>query len=138
LPFESIAFEKNIKLTFAIAEGISAYGNEVQLGQVATILIDNAISHTAAEGAIKVELKRSRGTAILQVANTGEAIPADKREKIFERFYRLDKARSRESNHYGLGLSIAKAIITEHKGKISVDCANGWTTFTVTLPVRNQ
>jgi signal transduction histidine kinase len=83
-------------------------------------------------------LKHSRGNALLRVSNTGEEIPIDKRDKIFERFYRLDEARSREFNRYGLGLSIAKTIVTAHKGKITVDCENGWTTFTVTLAAHIQ
>lgn len=136
LPFESLAFEKNIDLMMDISEGIQVLGNEEQAGQVVSVLIDNAISHTPAGGKVKTELKRSRGSVLLRVSNTGEEIPMDKRDKIFERFYRLDETRSRGFNRYGLGLSIAKAIVTAHKGKITVDCENGWTTFTITLAVR--
>ncbi|MDN5352284.1 MAG: hypothetical protein PWQ12_1204 [Clostridiales bacterium] len=138
LPFESLAFEQSVELKMAISEGIKIWGNEEQIGQVLSILIDNALNHTTEKGTVQVMLKRSRNNAVLQISNTGEPIPPEKREVIFERFYRLDEARSRTYNRYGLGLSIAKAIVTEHRGKISVDCANGWTTFSVTLPIRSQ
>ncbi|MEA4815972.1 MAG: HAMP domain-containing sensor histidine kinase [Lachnospiraceae bacterium] len=138
LPFESLAFEGKIELIYDISEGIKILGNDEQIGQVVSILIDNAINHTFAGGKIKVSLKRNRGNIMLNISNTGEEIPIDKRDKIFERFYRLDESRNREANRYGLGLSIAKAIVTEHKGKISVDCADGWTTFTVTLATHIQ
>ncbi|MPM65549.1 Alkaline phosphatase synthesis sensor protein PhoR [bioreactor metagenome] len=138
LPFESVAFERNVTLETNISEGIKVYGNAEQLGQVVSILIDNAIEHTDTGGTTKLELKQKNGAAVMRVSNSGKEIPAEHREKIFERFYRLDEARSGDSNHYGLGLSITKAIITEHKGKISVDCAGGLTTFTVSFTAASQ
>ena len=68
---------------------------------------------------------------ILSVRNRGQSISKEDREKIFERFYRVDKSRNRNENRYGLGLAIAKNISEIHRGKISVNCANGYTTFMV-------
>ena len=67
--------------------------------------------------------------------NPGEEIPAQQKEQIFERFYRLDSARNGDENHYGLGLSIAKAIVRAHCGRIEVHCNNGFVEFRVQLPL---
>ncbi|MCM1498527.1 MAG: HAMP domain-containing histidine kinase [Clostridium sp.] len=133
LPLESIAFEKGITITENITPNISFFGVKQQLQQVVTILVDNAFSHTAKKGNIDISLFQTQHHIRLTVSNTGEVIPEDEREKLFERFYRTDKARNRANGHYGLGLSIAKTIITNHKGKIHVECADGVTSFIVTL-----
>lgn len=67
----------------------------------------------------------------LTVTNRGEEIPKGEEEKIFERFYRIDKSRNRSEGRYGLGLAIAKSIVEQHKGQISASSANGQTTFCV-------
>ena len=82
-----------------------------------------------------LSLVRERGFAQLSVINRGEEIPAEQREKIFERFYRADTARNSEDEHYGLGLAIAKAIVTSHNGHIEVLCYNGLVEFRVQVPV---
>ena len=77
---------------------------------------------------------KEKGSTVLQVSNEGEEIPKEEREKIFERFYRVDKSRNRKEKRYGLGLAIAKSIVVEgYNGKIGVDCKDGVTTFRVTL-----
>lgn len=133
LPFESIAFEKGITLQEDILPELSFYGVKEQLQQVATILIDNALSHTPKGGTIDVTLQKTQHHIVFTVSNTGEPIPDDEKEKLFERFYRVDKARNRTSGHYGLGLSIAKTILNNHKGHIRVECNDGITSFIVTL-----
>lgn len=77
---------------------------------------------------------------IVTVQNEGEPIPTEEREKIFDRFYRVDKARSRGERHYGLGLAIVKATAEKYNGSVSVDCADGMTTFTVIVrdPVKKR
>jgi signal transduction histidine kinase len=133
LPFESVAFEKKITMNYQIEPDISFVGVKEQLQQVLTILIDNALNHTEENGNIDITLQKTAHHVRFVVSNTGEPIPEESREKLFERFYRVDKARKRSEGHYGLGLSIAKTIIETHKGKIHVECAEGITSFIVTL-----
>ena len=68
---------------------------------------------------------------VLEVKNQGKAIPDEMKEKIFERFYRVDESRNRNDDRYGLGLAIAKSIVINHEGKITVNSTNGYTTFKV-------
>ncbi|MDO5558659.1 MAG: HAMP domain-containing sensor histidine kinase [Oscillospiraceae bacterium] len=131
--FESIAFEHHLNLCTDITPDIYFDGCKDQIQQLFSILIDNAVDHSSRGTQVKVCLKKMKKKIILSVSNTGEPIPEDEQDKIFERFYRLDKSRNRDENHYGLGLAIAKAIVLQHKGQISVDCDNMVTKFTVTF-----
>jgi signal transduction histidine kinase len=133
LPFESIIYDKQIKLIDQIDDNIYVAGDSIQLGQLISILLDNAINHTEPGGIITVKLKQQRDKKILTVANTGNEIPLSEQKLIFERFYRADKARTRGNGNYGLGLAIANAITHSHNGKITVACKNQTTTFTVVL-----
>lgn len=135
LPFESVAFEKGLALNCDAKGGIVVHGNGTQLKQLVSILLDNAIRHSKEQGEVTLRLTAEHGTARLSVINRGEAIPADQREQIFERFYRMDPARNREERHYGLGLAIAKAIVVAHGGRIGVHCADGTVEFRVQLPI---
>ena len=138
LPFESVAFEKELALNTAITSGIAVEGNGAQLKQLTSILLDNAIRHSKPAGEVRLMLTRDHGIAQLSVINTGEEIPAEHLEKIFERFYRMDPARNGEDKHYGLGLAIAKAIVTAHHGHIEVLCYNGLVEFRVNLPISRE
>lgn len=129
LPMESIAFEKGITMESDIEPDISFYGVKEQLQQLAGILIDNALTYASEHGTITVTLKKESHHIRFLVSNTGEPIPESERMQLFERFYRSDKSRSRASGHFGLGLSIAKSIVTNHKGTIHIECANGITSF---------
>lgn len=133
LPFESIAFEKGIAMDYDITPDISFYGVKEQIQQVITILIDNALNHTNEHGNISISMSKTTHHILITVSNTGDEIPEAERDKLFERFYRVDQARTRSAGHFGLGLSIAKTIVTNHKGKIHVECANGITSFIVLL-----
>lgn len=133
LPFESVAFEKGLTLDSNIAANISVEGNSTQLKQIVSILLDNAICH-AKGGKVYITLSKAHGFANLSVVNSGDEIPLAQREKIFERFYRVDTARNGEDKHYGLGLAIAKAIVDSHKGRIEVLCYDGLVEFRVQLP----
>ena len=133
LPFEGITYDKQIKLVDLIEDNIYIAGDSIQLGQLISILLDNAINHTEPGGTITVKLKKQYDKKVLSVANTGEEIPLSEQKLIFERFYRADKARARGKGNYGLGLAIANAIIHRHNGRISVSCKNQITTFTVVL-----
>ena len=87
------------------------YADKGKIEQVLYNLLDNAIKHTESENNVEVVLKKEKGNIILKVENEGSKIPEEEREKIFERFYRVDKARTREMGGTGLGLSIAKEIL---------------------------
>ena len=137
LTFESMIFEKEIKLDYDIQEDIVLLCNSNQIKQLVSILIDNAIKHSCVNGEIIINLKKEKGNIILNVTNKGEEIPKQEREKIFERFYRVDQSRNRNDNRYGLGLSIAKNIVTNHNGTIQVNCENGYTTFKVIIKSKN-
>ncbi len=137
LPFESIAFEQGLTLNSDIPEGIRVQGDPAQLRQLTAILLDNAISHSEGEDAVEIGLSEDRHQAILAVTNSGPEIPEDVRDKLFERFYRTDEARTGDdSGHYGLGLAIAKAIVQAHSGTIGCNCSDGKVTFRVTLPMK--
>ena len=134
LPFESIAYEKGIKFNINIDESTNYFGNETNIQKLAEILIDNAMSYTAKGGIVDVDAYESSKVITLSVTNTGEPISDEKKEEIFDRFYRESKSRESTGNHYGLGLSIASTIVKKHNGKISVESKNGKNTFTVILP----
>lgn len=131
LTFESLAFEHNLSLEYDIEREIKFNCDSNQIKQLVSILIDNAIKHSYNNEAIKVELYKEKNDVILTVTNKGDEIPKSEYDKIFERFYRMDKARNRKENRYGLGLAIAKNIVINHNGKISVNSNNENTTFKV-------
>lgn len=133
LTFESLIFEKDIKLDYDIQENIVLSCNANQIKQLVSILIDNSIKHSLQNGEIIIKLKKEKGNIIFSVTNKGKEIPKEEREKIFERFYRVDESRNRNDNRYGLGLAIAKNIVANHNGIIQVNCENGYTTFKVII-----
>jgi len=136
LPFESVAFEKGLSLQTDLANPVGVIGNSTQLKQLVSILLDNAIRHSKAQGEIRLTLTEEHGVAKLSVINRGDEIPKEQREQIFERFYRVDTARNGEDKHYGLGLAIAKAIVVSHKGRIEVCCYDGFVEFKIQLPAQ--
>lgn len=133
LPFESVAFEQGLTLHTSIAEEISLQGNSHQLRQLTSILLDNAIRHSTPPGNIFLTLSKEHNQIKLTVTNSGEAIPQQQQEHIFERFYRIDSVRNSQDNHYGLGLAIAKGIVNAHRGHIEVSCHEGLVEFRVFL-----
>ena len=127
----------SLTLTMDLADDVALLGDESKLGQVVYNLIDNAIKYTTEGGAIHVTLRSDGKNAIFAVNDTGVGIPEEDAKHIFDRFYRVDKARSRETGGTGLGLSIVRQMVQLHQGEITVDSVYGeGSTFTVTLPLR--
>ena len=129
--FETIAYDKKVILKTKIQENIDFVGSREDIKHILSTLIDNAIKHTKIRDEVTVELNKGKNEIILQVKNMGESIPKEERERIFERFYRVDKSRNRKENRYGLGLAIAKQIVINHNGKISASSENGKTIFKI-------
>ncbi len=138
LPFESVAFEKGLVLNSNIMNGIAVEGNSTQLKQLTSILLDNAIRHSKPDGEVRLTLTKDHSITELSVINKGDEIPAEHRDRIFERFYRMDTARNGEDKHYGLGLAIAKAIVDTHHGHIEVLCYNGLVEFRASIPAAKE
>ena len=133
--FESIAFEKGVTIESNIDEGIILKGNKQDIEHIVSTLTDNAIKHTETEKKIVVNLKKEKNEIIFEVKNMGDPIPEEEREKIFERFYRIDKSRNRKEKRYGLGLAIAKSTIEKYNGKIEVEYKESFTIFKVIIPL---
>ncbi len=137
LAFESVAFDQGKTIQSDIDEEISVTGNPAQLTQLVSILLDNAVRHgTGSE--IELSCKRQGHSAVLCTVNDSDEIPAEKQAHLFDRFYRVDEARSSKDHHYGLGLSIAKAVVEKHGGNMSVSCKDGKVRFTATIPEKNK
>ncbi len=135
LPFESQAFEMNKNLELDIQSGVEYCGSEKHIRQLAAIFIDNAMKYSNENGTIKITLMKRGDKCVLEFYNTGCEISQKETEKIFERFYRGDKARNNKGKSgYGLGLAIAKSIMDVHKIRIHVTCEQGkWIRFLLTL-----
>jgi signal transduction histidine kinase len=99
-------------------------------------LLDNAIKYTPSGGSINLEVHAREGKAVIEVADTGIGIPLGALPHIFERFFRVDKARSRDAGGAGLGLAIVKSICAAHGGQVEVESAEGrGSRFIVELPL---
>lgn len=119
----------------AVQESVIVRGDGDQLEQVVLNLLDNAIKYTPNGGTVRVGIEWAGDCAVLTVRDTGIGIMQEHIPRIFERFYRVDKARSRESGGTGLGLSIVKHIVESHGGSVSAESEYGrGSTFTVRLP----
>lgn len=130
-----IAKQKGIRLERKLVP-ITIEADESCIEQVVGNLIDNSLKYTD-KGSVAVTLKQDGAYAVLTVHDTGMGIPKESIPRLFERFYRVDKARSRDTGGTGLGLSIVERIIANHGGYINVESAVGrGTTFTVHLPMR--
>jgi len=131
------AAEKSLTLSFEGPQRCIVEANTSQMTQVALNLVDNAIKYTTA-GDIRVSVVAAESAVTISVEDTGIGIPSDQVKRIFERFYRVDRARSRSTGGTGLGLSIVKHIVEAHGGKVTVESVlNRGSTFTVDLPVGN-
>lgn len=125
--------EKGVEVSVSAAPA-EVVGDEQRLGELAIILLDNAIKYTDSGGRVSAEVVRGRGKVRFTTTDTGRGIPPEALEHVFDRFYRVDKGRSREAGGTGLGLAIAKWIVDGHHGDITIASEVGrGTTVTVEL-----
>jgi heavy metal sensor kinase len=133
--FQILAEQKGISLDVDASEEVMVMGDKVRLQQLFTNLIDNAIKYTF-KGSIHVTLEKNKEDILVKVQDYGIGISQEEQEKIFKRFYRVDKSRSKETGGVGLGLNIAEWIAQAHHGRIEVNSElNKGSTFTVYLPI---
>lgn len=133
LPFEPLFYEKQLMLKSTVEPGILITGSQLHLTQLTDILLDNAGKYSA-PGVVELRLQRQgRNQCLLSVSNPGNPIPKSELKKIFQRFYRVDTARA-ESGSFGLGLSIAQRIVSDHQGHIWAESNETGSRFSVLLP----
>jgi heavy metal sensor kinase len=131
-----LAEDKKISVACNSKQAVIVEGDRARMKQVIVNLLDNAIKYTPGGGAIQINVARQNGHAVLDVADNGIGIPNDALLHVFERFFRVDKARSRDEGGAGLGLSIVKSICAAHGGEVCADSAPGkGSRFRVKLPL---
>ena len=132
---EIIAAEKNIKIVIAYLEGVQVYGDPVRLRQMIWNVVVNGIKYTQHDGEVKISVQDNGDGVLIIIQDNGIGISEEDLPLIFNRFYRVDKARSRQEGGTGLGLSICKFIVGAHKGSINLKSKLGeGTKFKITLP----
>ena len=128
--------EKNDVTVTVDGEQTFAHANQMYISELFVNLIDNAIKYNKRGGSVRVTVSKIDRNAVISVSDNGIGIPDDSKDRIFERFYRVDKSHSRAIGGTGLGLSIVKHIVNYHKGKIHLESTLGeGTTITVYLPL---
>ncbi|MDI9520936.1 MAG: HAMP domain-containing sensor histidine kinase [Bacillota bacterium] len=131
-----IAEQNNQEITLNLADSGDMYADKAKLQQVVYNLVENAVKYTPPGGWIKVSLQRVGRDAVLTVSDSGAGIPRESLPHVFERFYRVDKARGRGTGGTGLGLSIVQQYVNLHGGSVRVDSPEGQgAVFTVELPL---
>lgn len=131
-----LAEDKGVSVNCSVEQEAGVEGDRARIKQVVVNLLDNAIKYTPSGGSVQLNVRAHAGKAIIEVIDTGIGIPADALPHVFERFYRVDKARSRDIGGAGLGLAIVKSICTAHGGMVCVDSVEGrGSRFTVELPL---
>lgn len=133
---EALGREKGLEMKLGLLEDLVVQGDRVRLRQLFLNIMDNAVRYTPSGGSMSVSVVRKDGMAVVAVGDTGIGIPAEHLPHVFERFYRVDKARSRAEGGAGLGLAIARHVAEEHGGRIEATSEPGkGSTFYVSLPV---
>jgi heavy metal sensor kinase len=135
--WRQVAAARNLQFSTDICElSASVMGDRTLLRRLADILLDNAFKYTSSPGSVRLALEVREEVAVIIVQDSGMGISPEEQQKIFERFYRVDKARSRAQGGVGLGLAIAEWIVSQHRGAISVESRPGTgATFRINLPL---
>lgn len=135
ISFERQINAKNLDVSIDMPDNLFAEGDRDNVYQAVYILVDNAIKFIDEGGSFKIKLKEQGENAVFEISNTGETIPKEKLSNIFNRFYKVDASRTEDTTGAGLGLYLAKKIITMHGGELSVKSENGVTQFTFNLQI---
>jgi signal transduction histidine kinase len=131
-----LAEDKGVSVACNVEGNVCVEGDRARIKQVVVNLLDNAIKYTPYYGSINLNVHAREGKAVIEVADTGIGIPPEALPHIFERFFRVDNARSRGAGGAGLGLAIVKSICTAHGGRVEVESTEGrGSRFTVELPL---
>lgn len=139
IDFELEAVKKGREIrTSTPEESIMMHGDTEKIVRVFHNLLSNALKYGKGGTLICINAVRSEDTVTVTVSNNGETLPEEAIEQLFERFYRAEASRSQETAGTGLGLAIAQSIVELHQGKISAEVKDGWTVFTVVLPLENE
>ena len=134
---QPLAKKRGQEISVEITDPCEMFADPGKLAQVCYNISENAIKYTPDGGKITVRLRRMGRDAVLDISDTGVGIPEEDLAHVFDRFYRVDKARSRDTGGTGLGLSIVQQIVRLHAGSVTVQSKRGeGTTFTVQLPVK--
>lgn len=134
MEWESEFFERGEQFAYAITENMVYHGDWAKIRRMTEVLLDNALRYTSKGGSVHLVMNRTSKMQLqIIVSNTGEALTPEQQKKIFDRFYRVDASRTRESGGYGLGLCIASAIAQLHNGEMRVSSEGGINAFTAIL-----
>ncbi len=138
LYFEGLAYEQGKQLESHIKPDIEFYGREDKIQELVNILLDNALKYSDEGGTVQIKLDNYKNGVILECSNPCSEFNGDDTEHLFERFYRGDKSHSDKKDGFGLGLSIARLIVQQHKGNITAHYDKGAITFRATFPQKKQ
>ncbi|MCI6007999.1 MAG: HAMP domain-containing histidine kinase [Ruminococcus sp.] len=124
-PFKAMAKSQNKTLNISVQPNVSYYGDESSIIQLVSLLLENAMKYSDDEGTVSLKFCTNGKNKVLSVKNTVEEIQKGRLDMLFDRFYRTDKSRNSQTGGFGIGLSVAKAIVNAHKGKITAVSADG-------------
>ena len=133
--FRPLAEKQGKQVEISVQKGLILNGDEANIRQLVSILVDNSVKYADENGKIQISLKQKGKIALMQVYNDCHTVPEGDLNQLFERFYRADCSRARETGGYGIGLSIAKAIVQTHKGKITAKRQGDGICFQVSLGI---
>lgn len=131
--YEALAEEKRVRL--AVAGSATVRGDRLMLRRALSNLLSNALRHAVGDSTVNIDIRCAEGMAALSVTNRGETIPPEHLSRLFQRFHRVDPARSRQGDGAGLGLAITRSIAEAHEGRVEACSERGLTCFTLYLPL---